>query len=143
MACALPPAHGCRLPCLPQELFTDDNFQFSRAAKSVREAVEGLPCVYPALDPPGAKHLPEAERPAWRDAIFDCGEACMLHHKHLWAKTTADMVVKAMVDRRQNFSEEQQRTLQEISRVGGDVLHRLLSGGCQAFRRSPATMPNR
>ena len=25
------------------ELFTDDNFQFSRAAKTVREAIEGLP----------------------------------------------------------------------------------------------------
>lgn len=95
------------------ELFTDDGFQFTRAAKAVREAVEGLPCIYPALEPSGAKHLPERERPAWRDAIFDCGEACMLHHKHLWAKTTADMVVKAMVDRRQNFSEDQQRTLQE------------------------------
>ena len=80
----------------------------------MREAVEGLPCIYPALEPkPTPKHLPEAERAVWRDAIFDCGEACMLHHKHLWAKTTADMVVKAMVDRRQNFSEEQQRTLQE------------------------------
>ena len=66
-------------------------------------------CIYPALEPPGAKHLPEGERPAWRDAIFDCVEACMLHHKHLWAKTTVDMVVKAMVDRRQNFSEEQPR----------------------------------
>ena len=53
--------------------------------------------------------LPEGERPAWRDAIFDCVEACMLHHKHLWAKTTVDMVVKAMVDRRENFSEEQPR----------------------------------
>ena len=137
MACALPPAHGCRLPCLPQELFTDDNFQFSRAAKSVREAVEGLPCVYPALEPPGAKHLPEAERPAWRDAIFDCGEACMLHHKHLWAKTTADMVVKAMVDRRQNFSEEQQRTLQEWNAtVKGQFIMRQ-----QACRRRPTHSP--
>ena len=80
----------------------------------MREAVEGLPCVYPALEPKHApKHLPEHERAQWRDAIFDCAEACMLHHKHLWAKTTADMVVKAMVDRRQNFSEVQQRTLQE------------------------------
>jgi hypothetical protein len=96
------------------ELFTDDSFQFTKAAKAVREAVEGLPCIYPALEPKHApKHLPEQERAVWRDAIFDCGEACMLHHKYLWAKTTADMVVKAMVDRRQNFSEEQQRTLQE------------------------------
>lgn len=96
------------------ELFTDDSFQFTKAAKVVREAVEGLPCIYPALEPKHApKHLPEHERAQWRDAIFDCAEACMLHHKHLWAKTTADMVVKAMVDRRQNFSEAQQRTLQE------------------------------
>ena len=87
---------------------------FPQAAKVVREAVEGLPCIYPALEPKHApKHLPEHERAQWRDAIFDCGEACMLHHKHLWAKTTVDIVVKAMVDRRQNFSEAQQRALQE------------------------------
>ena len=43
------------------ELFTDDNFQFSRAAKAIRQAIEGLPCIYSALEPPGAKHLPEEE----------------------------------------------------------------------------------
>ena len=44
------------------ELFTDDNFQFSRAAKAIRQAIEGLPCIYPALEPPDAKHLPEEEK---------------------------------------------------------------------------------
>lgn len=115
-----------RLHVLTQiELFTDDNFQFSRACKTVREAVEGLPCIYPALEPSGAKHLPEHERSAWIPAIFDCVEAAMLHHKHLWAKTTVDMVVKAMVDRRQNFSDAQQRTLQEWNaRVKGQQIQR-------------------
>tara|TARA_B110001452_G_scaffold253084_1_gene243442 strand:+ start:24 stop:1229 length:1206 start_codon:yes stop_codon:yes gene_type:complete len=117
-----------RLHLLTQiELFTDDNFQFSRACKAVREAVETLPCIYPALEPPGGKekHLSEHERPVWLCAIFDCVEAAMLHHKHLWAKTTVDIVVRAMVDRRQNFSDEQQRTLQEWNaRVKGQQIQR-------------------
>ena len=57
--------------------------------------------------------MPEDERPAWVHVIFDCVETAVKHHKYLWAKTAIDMVVRAVVDRRQNFSEEQQRRIQE------------------------------
>ena len=95
------------------ELYTDDSYQFSRAAKVVREALAGLPCVYPSLEPPGAVHLPEAERGVWADALFSCVESAMAHQKYAWAKTTVDMLVKATIDRRTSFSEAQQRSLQE------------------------------
>ena len=94
------------------DLFTDDTFQFNHAAKRVRECLEGLPCVYKALEPEGAKHHAEAERPVWAEALYDCVEAAMQHHKYGWAKTTCDMLVKATVDRRQNFSEAQQVEIQ-------------------------------
>jgi len=95
------------------ELFTDDTFQFNRAAKQVREALQGLPCIFPALEPKeGATHLPEAERPEWITVLFDCVETAMAHHKHAWARTTCDMLVSSIVDRRQNFSEEQQEEIQ-------------------------------
>lgn len=95
------------------ELHTDDTFQFNRAAKQVRERLTGLPCIYPALEPAGAVHLPEAERAGWAAVLFDCVGAAMAHHKYPWAKTTCDMLVKATVDRRQNFTDEQQNQLQE------------------------------
>uniref|UniRef100_A0A7S2I5J5 Uncharacterized protein n=1 Tax=Haptolina brevifila TaxID=156173 RepID=A0A7S2I5J5_9EUKA len=94
------------------ELYTDDTFQFNRAAKQVQESLKGLPCIYPALEPSGAVHLPEAERAVWATALFDCLGAAMAHHKYPWAKTTCDMLVKAAVDRRQNFDDEQQSELQ-------------------------------
>ncbi|KAL1500647.1 hypothetical protein AB1Y20_013295 [Prymnesium parvum] len=95
------------------DLHTDDSYQFSRAAKQVRESLQRLPCVYPSLDVPGVKHFPEEERGEWVAAFFDCIEAAMSHHKYSWAKTTCDLLVKDIVDRRQNFNEAQQRTIQE------------------------------
>jgi len=68
--------------------------------------------VYKALEPEGAVHLPEGERPAWADVLFDCVDAAMQHHKYGWAKTTCDILVKAIIDRRQNFSDEQQAEIQ-------------------------------
>jgi hypothetical protein len=70
------------------DLHTDDTFQFTRAAKQVREALHGLPCIYPALEPEGAKHVPEAERGAWADALFDCVGSAMGHFMYPWAKST-------------------------------------------------------
>lgn len=95
------------------EIYTDDSFQFSRAVNTLRTYLVQLPCVYPSLEPAGASHLPEAERPKWVEAIFDCLESVMAHHKYLWAKTTCDMIIRAAIDRRQNFSEHGQRKLQE------------------------------
>jgi len=94
------------------DLHTDDTFQFNRAAKEVRERLTGLPCIYPALEPAGAVHLPEGERRGWADVLFDCVGAAMTHHKYPWAKTTCDMLVKAAIDRRQHFSDAQQEELQ-------------------------------
>lgn len=94
------------------ELFTDDTFQFNRAAKQVREALHGLPCIYPALEPAGATHLPERERADWVEPLFDCVETAMTHHKHAWARTTCDLLVSTIVDRRQNFSDAQQAEIQ-------------------------------
>lgn len=94
------------------ELFTDDSYQFARAAKKIREGLHGLPCIYKALEPEGAVHLPEEELAPWVAALFDCVAAAMLHFKYPWSKTTCDMLVKALVDRRQNLSEEQQSELQ-------------------------------
>lgn len=102
---------------LQLELYTDDTFQFSRAVRQVREWLEKLPCIYPALEPKDAKHLPEHERAPWIETVFDCSEVAMQHHKYPWAKTAVDMLVRACIDRRQNFSEEQQRTLQEWNAV--------------------------
>ena len=94
------------------ELFTDDTYQFDRAAKRVRESLYRLPCIYPALEPPGAVHLPEGERRAWADALFDCVGSAMAHFKYPWARTSCDMLVKALVDRRQNFDDAQQAEMQ-------------------------------
>jgi uncharacterized membrane protein YgcG len=103
-----------RLQVLTQiDLHTDDSYQFARAAKEVREKLLGLPCIYAALEPAGVTHLPEAERPAWAATLFECVDAAMAHHKFAWARTDCDMLVKAAVDRRQNFSDEQQATIQE------------------------------
>ena len=64
------------------DLYTDDSYQFSRAAKQVREALKGLPCVYPSLEPAGGTtHVPEEDRAAWGAALFDCVESAMEHHK--------------------------------------------------------------
>jgi len=95
------------------DLHTDDSYQFSRAAKQVREGLKGLPCVYPSLEPLGAVHVPAEERPAWVAALYDCVDSAMAHHKYSWAKTTCDILVKDAVDRRQNFDEGQQRGIQE------------------------------
>ena len=96
------------------DLFTDDTYQFNAAAKQVRTALETLPCIYPALEPAGgATHLAEAERGVWADTLFDCVGSAMENFKYPWAKTTCDMLVKAMVDRRQNFSQAQQAEMQE------------------------------
>ena len=94
------------------DLYTDDTFQFNRAAKAVREALIGLPCIYPALEPQGATHHPEEERPNWSQALFDCLGAAMEHHKFTWARPTCDMLIKAAIERRQNFAESQQDELQ-------------------------------
>jgi len=94
------------------DIFTDDSYQFNRAAKTIRESLTQLPCIYKALEPEGAVHLPEADRPPWVDALFDCVGAAMLHFKYPWSKTTCDMLVKALIDRRQNFSDEQQAEMQ-------------------------------
>jgi len=94
------------------DLHTDDTYQFNRAAKEVRERLTGLPCIYPALEPTGAVHLAEADRLPWSAVLFDCVGAAMAHHKYPWAKTTCDMLVKAAVDRRQNFTDAQQEQLQ-------------------------------
>ena len=94
------------------DLHTDDTFQFNRAAKTVRESLHGLPCVYKALEPEGAVHLAEAERGVWAPVLFECVDAAMDHHKYGWAKTTCDMLVRAIVDRRQNFTDEQQEEIQ-------------------------------
>lgn len=154
------------------DLFTDDSFQFNRAAKRIRDELTRLPCIYKALEPEGAEkhHLPEgAERTRWADAFFDCVGSAMLQFKYPWSKvsrpaaktptaaevaatdlcdsppllvllatsrpssvhparplttsmhpasvprllqTTCDMLVKSLVDRRQNFSEVQQDELQ-------------------------------
>jgi hypothetical protein len=71
-----------------------------------------FPCIYPALEPEGAKHLPEAERRLWVGPLFDCVDAAAGQHKYPWARTSVDLLIKAAVERRQNFSEEQQRDLQ-------------------------------
>jgi hypothetical protein len=104
-----------RLSVLAQlDLFTDDSYQFNRAASQIREAMHGLPCIYKALEPEGTpSHLPEEERPRWATALFDCVGAAMAHFKLPWTKTTCDMLVKALVDRRQNLDEAQQAELQE------------------------------
>ena len=94
------------------DLHTDDTFQFNRAAKTVREALHGLPCVYKALEPDGVTHLPEGDRQMWAMALFDCVQAAMHHHKYGWAKTTCDLLVKTIVERRQNFPEEMQEEMQ-------------------------------
>jgi hypothetical protein len=47
------------------ELFTDDNFQFSRAAKTVREAIEGLPCVGWCKGPPRRRSRTAPRLPSW------------------------------------------------------------------------------
>ena len=93
------------------DLFTDDTFQFSRASATIRESLEQLPCVYPSLEPPGAKHLDPDERGPWADALFDCVQTAVSHYKYLWAKTSIDMLVRHVVDRRNNFSDEQQAQL--------------------------------
>lgn len=49
----------------------------------------------------------------WAAALHDCVGSAMGHFKYPWARTTCDMLVKAAVDRRQNFSEEQQEELQQ------------------------------
>jgi hypothetical protein len=97
---------------LQLDLYTDDTFQFSGTVRRLRERLEGLPCVYPALEPKGVTHFEEAERSIWAETLFDCAEVAMEHHKFAWAKTSVDMLVRACVDRRQNFSEAQQRKLQ-------------------------------
>ena len=110
-----------RLRVLTQlDVYTDDTYQFGRACKAVRAALEKLPCVYAALEPKegalgGAPpaHLAEAERPPWVAACFDCVEAAMEHHKYPWAKSMVDTLVQAAADRRQNFSETEQRVLGE------------------------------
>ena len=40
-------------------------------------------------------------------------QAAVLQYKYPWAKTSVDILVRAAVDRRQNFSEAQQRVVQE------------------------------
>jgi|EP00900_Chrysochromulina_parva_P010961 hypothetical protein len=94
------------------DLHTDDSFQFNKAAKQVREKLEELPCIYPALEPAGVTHLPPSERRAWADVLFECLDAAMSHHKHAWARPTCDTLIKAAIDRRQNWDEEQQSELQ-------------------------------
>ena len=94
------------------DLHTDDSFQFNKAAKHVRERLEELPCIYPALEPAGVTHLPPSERRAWADVLFECLDAAMCHHKHAWARPTCDTLIKAAIDRRQNWDEEQQSELQ-------------------------------
>jgi len=89
------------------DLCTDDSFQVNRIAKQLRERLTALPCIYPALEPTGAVHAAEAERAGLADTLFECVDAAMAHHKYPWAKTTCDMLVKEVVDRRQNFSDEQ------------------------------------
>jgi len=94
------------------DLVTDDTFQFSSAVRTVKARLEMFPCVYPALEPEGAKHLPEYERRLWVDAVFDCVDAAVGQYKYAWARTSVDLLVKATVERRQNFSEEQQEAIQ-------------------------------
>ncbi len=95
------------------ELHTDDSFEFNAAAKTLREALHGLPCIYPALEPEGASHYPPSEAGGWVPALFDCVQSAMAHHKFAWARTSCDMLVKLAIDRRQNFDEAQQAELQE------------------------------
>ena len=94
------------------DLYTDDTFQFNRAAKTVRESLHGLPCIYKALEPDGAVHLPEDERGAWAAVLFECVDAAMRHHVYGWAKPTCDTLVKTIIDRRQNFEEDEQAEMQ-------------------------------
>jgi len=103
-----------RLRVLVQiDLCTDDTFQFAGSVRKVIAKLEQLPCFYPALEPAGAVHLPEAERGRWIDAIFDCVDAAFEQHKHAWARSSVDLLVKAAVERRQNFSAPQQQVLQQ------------------------------
>ena len=39
----------------------------------------------------------------------------MMQHQHAWARPSCDMLVKAAVDRRNNFTEVQQASLQEFN----------------------------
>ena len=94
------------------DLHTDDSFQFARAARTVTAALHGLPCVYKAQEVEGAVHLPEGERAAWAEVLFECIDAAMEHYKYGWAKPTCDTLVRAIVDRRLNFSDAQQGEMQ-------------------------------
>lgn len=94
------------------DLVTDDTFQFAAAVRRVKARLEMFPCIYPALEPEGSKHLPVAERRLWVGALFDCIDAAAGQHKYAWARTSVDVLIKAAVERRQNFSEEQQSDIQ-------------------------------
>ena len=66
-----------------------------------------------ALEPPGAVHLPEAERPPWVLALYQCVGSAMRQFKSSpWAKPTCDLLVKSLVDRRHHLTEAQQAELQ-------------------------------
>ena len=99
------------------ELHTDDTYQFARAAREVRSALERLPCVYPALEASSIKdgtatHISELERDGWVEAIFDCIEVAMEYHRYAWARASIDALVKAAIDRRQNFGDDEATLLQ-------------------------------
>ena len=44
--------------------------------------------------------LSHAQRAPWVAALFDCVESALAHHKYSWAKTTCDILVKDIIDRR-------------------------------------------
>jgi len=102
-----------RLRVLTQmDLVTDDTYQFAAAVRAVKARLEKLPCIYAALEPEGARHLPVEERPRWLDGLFDCVDAAVEQHKFPWARTSVDLLVKAAVERRQNFTPAQQEEIQ-------------------------------
>jgi len=77
-----------------------------------------LPCVSPAMEPPtrsGAprEHMPEHARRMWADALFECLEvAHERYNKREGAQSEVNMLVKSAHDRRQNFTDEQNKKLQ-------------------------------
>lgn len=93
------------------DLHSREAEQVLRICKEVRAGLMLLPCHDPSLEPPprpGARRemMPEAARPVWAEALFECIEVAMTEvHAHEWAKNDLNTLVKTAQDRRQNFTD--------------------------------------
>jgi len=90
-------------------LFTDDSYEFSRAANVVKDLITALP-----ERPPSDDDVDKDVRETGIDAITQCVEVAYSRYSMPWARTTVDILVNEAKEHIERFTEACQKRLLDI-----------------------------